>query len=648
MNLFDHIKNVLAANEAFCKDGQLFKNAVVEAGLKLDPALLNLLLKDEKAKKHFFSDVEGVAVFDKVKFQKFVSNKQFLPDSFTAYKNKIGLTANGEYLTEANEVVLDFPYKDCVLEGGQTKEDQKRQEIFWNETLAPDEIDRLFEPKVLTKWKRYDKDGEYEVKKLDKTDNLIIKGNNLLALHSLLPIYKGKVKLIYIDPPFNTGTDSFQYNDSFNHSTWLTFMRNRLDVAKEFLSKDGLIFINVDDIEEAYLKVLCDSIFGTDNFLNVISVKSSTPSGTKTAHKDKTIIKQKDLILVYRKTKAAKLNPQYTVRDKWDKHYSLFLEKNENNEFILSKLIDKLLAQEVVNKKIGLDKLNIDNKVFKKFYLENADKICRLQSHKNKEADKLSRDKGKIVFEHIKDGESKGLYYNGQVITPLQQGIHNVYLNQRFVDDLGMLLCDFWWDIDYQNTQNEGGVSFPTAKKPEVLLSRIIEMCTDQNDIVLDYHLGSGTTSAVALKSGRRFIGIEQLDYGKNDSVQRLKNVIEGEQSGVSKAYNWQGGGSFVYAELAKDNAAYLDAIQAAKDSKALSNLWDEIKDKPFISYKVNPQDIDNSKQAFEALTLDDQKKLLISLLDKNQLYVNYNDIEDADHGISKEDKVLNQQFYSL
>ena len=197
MNLFDHIKNVLSANESYCKDGQLFKNAVVEAGLKLDSDLLKLLLKDEKAKKHFFSDVhieqgrnvEGVAVFDKVKFQKFVSNKEFLPDSFTAYKNKIGLTANGEYLTEANEVVLDFPYKDCVLEGGQTKEDQKRQEIFWNETLAPDEIDRLFEPKVLTNWKRYDKDGEHKVQQLDKTDNLIIKGNNLLALHSLNYVY---------------------------------------------------------------------------------------------------------------------------------------------------------------------------------------------------------------------------------------------------------------------------------------------------------------------------------------------------------------------------------------------------------------------------------------------------------------------------
>lgn len=515
MTLFDHIKSVLEQNEIFCKDGNLFKNKVVEAGLKLDPVLLKLLLKDDKAKKHFFTEVDDIAVFDKAKFQKFISNKQFLPDSYTAFKNKIGLTANGEYLTEANEVVLDFPYKDCVLEGGQTKEDQKRQEIFWNETLAPDEIDRLFEPKVFTNWKRIDSKGIDEAYDISENDSLLLKGNNLLVLHSLLPKYKGKVKLIYIDPPFNTGNDSFQYNDRFNHSTWLTFMLNRLTVAKEYLSNDGAIFINVDDIEEGYLKVLCDSVFGRENFVNVITVKSSTPSGTKTAHKDKTIIKQKDLILVYRKSKATKFNPQYTVREKWDKHYSLFLDKDENGNYILRRLTDVLIERKIIPTKVSLDRLDLDDKVFKEFYLSNADKICRLQSHKNKEADKISRKLKDQIYEHIIDNVPYGLYYNGQVVTPLKQGIHKVYKNQSFSDDLGMLLCDFWWDIDYQNTQNEGAVSFPTAKKPEALIARIINLVTEEGDVVLDYHLGSGTTAAVAHKMNRRFIGIEQLDYGE-------------------------------------------------------------------------------------------------------------------------------------
>ena len=173
-------------------------------------------------------------------------------------------------------------------------------------------------------------------------------------------------------------------------------------------------------------------------------------------------------------------------------------------------------------------------------------------------------------------------------------------------------------------------------------------MCTDENDIVCDFFLGSGTSAAVSHKINRQYIGIEQLDYGDNDSTARLKNVISGENVALSDLINWQGGGSFIYAELTKDNAAYVERIQSAEDNNTLLALWDEIKDKPFISYNVNPQDIDSSIDAFQDLSLDAQKKLLISLLDKNLLYVNYNDIGDTDHGISKEDKALNQQFYSL
>lgn len=186
MNLLEHVKELLGKDSRFCKDGKFFKNRIVEATLRLDRDLIKLLLNDTRTKRSFFEEVSSVFVFDKIKFQKFVSNKEFLPDSYTAFKNKIGLTVKKEYLTETNEVVLDFPYKDCVLEGGQTKEDDRRDEKFWNETLAPDEIDRMFEPKVLTNWKRYDRNGEHEVKSISKEDNIIIKGNNLVALHSLM------------------------------------------------------------------------------------------------------------------------------------------------------------------------------------------------------------------------------------------------------------------------------------------------------------------------------------------------------------------------------------------------------------------------------------------------------------------------------
>lgn len=650
-NLQNELIDLLKHEDNLVIDGHLNKNKIVELALKVESQLISLLIKNDTFKKHFFQEVANVLVFDKIKFQRFVNNKSFLPDSYTAFKNKIGLITNDDdldnFISTSNEVVLAWPHKDCVLEGGQTREDRKRNEIFWNETLAPDSVDRLLDAKALTNFKKFDKEGEHKVTELKGNENLILKGNNLLALSSLLKTHRGEIKLIYIDPPFNTGNDSFQYNDTFNHSTWLTFMKNRLLIARQLLKEDGLIFINLDAIEDAYAKVLCDELFGASNFVNVIAVKSSTPSGTKTAHKDKTIIKQKDLILVYRKSSAATLNPQYTVRDNWDKHYSLYLKKDSDNNYYLENLIDVLIDNNIISEKIALDKLDLSNKSFKKFYLQNSEFICRLQSHKNIEADKISRQMGNIVYEHFKDGKSNGLYYNGQVITPLKQGIKKVYLNQKFTEDLGMLLCDFWWDIDFQNTQNEGGVSFPTAKKPELLISRIIELSTNENDIVLDYHLGSGTTAAVAMKSKRRYIGIEQMDYGENDSVKRLQNVINAEQSGVSKAYNWQGGGSFIYAELMQFNQWYIDLIQIAETKEQLINIWNEMQDTAFLSYQFDKNTFNERLNAFKTAPIEDMKQYLLEVLDKNQLYVNYSEINDETFKVTQEDKELNKQFYS-
>ena len=241
------LEQILETSEAFLVEGVLNKNKLAELARQYNPELLNVLLGNEKIAQQFFTKLQdGVLVFKKDVFLQFLNNKEFLPDSFTAYKTKIGLgTADGNYLSENKEVVLNFPYKDCVLEGGQTKDDTKRQEIFFNEILAPAEINRLLDDKVLSNFKRYDKDGEQEVEELKDTDNLIIKGNNLLALHSLKKRFGGQVKLIYIDPPYNTGSDSFGYNDNFNRSTWLTFMKNRLTIAKDLLRTDGVIIVQI-------------------------------------------------------------------------------------------------------------------------------------------------------------------------------------------------------------------------------------------------------------------------------------------------------------------------------------------------------------------------------------------------------------------
>ena len=299
-NLFIELENLLRMESTYCtEDGVLLKNAIVEAALALRPKLIAKLLTHDGLKRNFFTEVEGVLVFDKVKFQKFVMNKRFLPDSYTSFKNKVGLTnEDGDFLSESREVVLSWPYKDCVLEGGQTKEDAKRNEVFWNEILAPDEINRLTEPKVLTNFKRYDVDGEHEVDRISMDDNLIIKGNNLLALHSLKKKYAGKVKLIYIDPPYNTGNDSFGYNDSFNHSTWLTFMRNRLQLAYDLLSEDGSLYVQLDWNEVHYCKLLLDEIFGRGHFRNEIIWCYNGPGSPKM----KQLNRKHDTILCYSKS----------------------------------------------------------------------------------------------------------------------------------------------------------------------------------------------------------------------------------------------------------------------------------------------------------------------------------------------------------
>jgi len=274
-------KNLVAflssKKEYLTENNILNATKVSQLAREYDAELLGFLRSDEDIKKEFFVDVaDGVAVFKLDSFLFFINNREFLLDSFTAYKNKIGLAIGKDsYLADNGDVVLNWAYKDCVLEGGQSKDDQKRNEVFFNEILAPEQINRLLDDKVFVNFKRYDKDGKHEVKELKENDNLIIRGNNLVVLHSLKKRFAGKVKLIYIDPPYNTGSDSFGYNDRFNHSTWLTFMKNRLEVAKDLLKDDGVIFVQCDDNEQAYLKVLMDEIFGRENFVaNIVWQKN--------------------------------------------------------------------------------------------------------------------------------------------------------------------------------------------------------------------------------------------------------------------------------------------------------------------------------------------------------------------------------------
>ena len=376
-SLYDRLGELLKTKEEYrSEDGDLLKAKVYSDIMTMDRNLISLLLSDEKVKEAFFLKVEDTLVFDKQKFAWIIDSKEFLPDSYTAYTNKIGLTSDGEFISQRKDVVLDFPYKDCVLEGGQDKDDQKRKEIFYNETLASGEIRRMLDPKVFTKAKRYTKDGVEENISFDKKDNLIIKGNNLIALSSLLERYEGQVKCIYIDPPYNTGSDSFGYNDSFNHSTWLTFMKNRLELAKRLLSEDGAIFVQCNDKEHAYLKVLMDEIFGMDNFLNSMAIKMSEATSNKMAHANKRLPKIKEYILFYKKRDISiNVDNILIPIDEWGVNYKTVISGINDDE--VNKLREFLKLENANNKdilKFNDIARNIHMKSFDE-YVENWDKL---------------------------------------------------------------------------------------------------------------------------------------------------------------------------------------------------------------------------------------------------------------------------------
>ncbi len=325
MKIFQIIENQLKKEpNYFTDEGKLKKWVVINKAQNFDEDLIGLLLDNEETKKLLFKEIKGALVFNQSYFIEFLEQKNYLNDSYTKFKNKVGLTIDGKYLNQRNEVALVWPYKDCVLEGGQTKEEHKRDEIFFNEILAQDEITQLLEPKVLTNAKVYDKDGEQKFTKFNRDengtikDNLIIKGNNLLALHSLKKEFEGKVKLIYIDPPYNTGNDTFTYNDSFNQSSWLTFMKNRLEIAKNLLASDGSIYVQLDFHQVHYLKILMDHVFGINNFQREIIWRIGWLSGYKT--KDNNWIRNHDSILFYSKDeKKLKFIKNYIQKNEFKK-----------------------------------------------------------------------------------------------------------------------------------------------------------------------------------------------------------------------------------------------------------------------------------------------------------------------------------------
>lgn len=667
-NIFDTVADLLLTNNKYkAEDGKLLKAVVYSDVMAMSDDLLTLLLSNEDVKETFFKDVQGTLVFDKQKFAWFMESKEFLPDSYTSYTNKIGLTHNGNFISQTNDVVLDFPYKDCVLEGGQDKDDQKRSEIFYNETIASDEISRMLAPKVFTNAKRYTAVGEKDlIGELDpdtihveeKTgitfnddDNLIIKGNNLIALASILKRYEGKVKCIYIDPPYNTGNDSFNYNDSFNHSTWLTFMKNRLDLAKKLLREDGVILVSIDEKQQAYLKVLMDEIFGDENLLEVFHMQVRYTNKSLNEKDDFQPVMEYVLAYAFNK-KIFKPNKPYKVYNlnkfEWQINE---LAKGEQIE-IGGKKVTIFKAGEYEIRKIkpnlnGLKETWASGSVLTG---NTSGKFFDQYISKRKNTDGL-----KVLYKVNGIGDD-GIGYRYFTGPQKEQSIRGKFysgvpLDKREALEHGESIKYYpivnYYDYspDFGNIRHEGGVSFNAGKKPELMLKMLFDFSTNKGDLILDFHIGSGSSCAAAHKMNRRYIGIEQMDYIEEKSVNRLKSVICGDTTGISKAQNWHGGGSFVYCELKEDANTLITTIQNATEDTIESVKASIYTDERIVPY-LTKQELADADKDFENLTLDEKKQALIKLVDKNKLYVNASDMDDESYHVSDDDKKFTKSFY--
>ena len=644
------------------QNGKLIKRAVIDRAWRTDPKLVRLLLSDPEVKAKFFDKIGGALVFNAKTLIDYISNKKFLGDSWTRFRNKIGLNIDGKFLRERGEVSLVWPYKDCVLEGGQTKEEETRKEIFFNEILAHDEINRLFDPKVLTGWKRHTAKGAEAVSaiKRDKSgtirENLIIKGNNLLALHTLKQQFQGKVKLIYIDPPYNTGgaANTFLYNNNFNHSAWLTFMKNRLEMSKNLLSKDGFAIIAIDHEELLYVGMLADEIFSRRNRIGIISVETN-PRGRSDATFFAT---SSEFFLVYAKDKD--LASIYSL-PLTDEQIKLFGQKDNISDY-----------RWLPFRRSGSNSTPKarPNLFYSIFYSETSGYIGLKQKKGAKEIFPLDSNGNKRVWRQSKISFLQAVK-QGDIKIKKRAKDYTVYLKDRIKE--GRKPKTIWtapkYDASSHGTQvlkkifNERNIfSYPKSK---YLMKDIIKITTKKKDLILDFFAGSGTTAEAVLelnqedKGSRKFILCEQMDYVQNVTVQRVlyaiknqnkegrralepdkdhgqtsafepdqlfldqnsrkarqagfeisrKEGVQSEQAdssinGKSNNQNTASAGktenqtndgkenetSFIYCELMKYNEAFMDRIQGAKSSKELIALWKDIAENSFLNWYVNPE----------------------------------------------------------
>lgn len=628
------IKEVLEQfGENYFIDGQLNKHKVIQDLDAYDKDLLSALIENETIKENFTITINGHIVLQTNKLIDLFEADEYWQDSYTKYSKKIGLTAGGKFIDESTDVVLDFPYKDTILKASMSKEDTDQDDLrpdepFLNEVIANEEIDVLLDKKILVNAKKYsENDIEKDVSKYNG-ENLLIKGNNLLVLHTIKHLFRNSIDVIYIDPPYNvpSSNNTFIYNNNFNRSSWLVFMKNRLEVAKELLRKeDGVLIIAIDDNEVNYLGVLLDEMFN-EHEIHMITVVHN-PRGVQGTNfsycheylyfvfpKGKKIIE--DRILEDEEIELSNLR-------NWGGESRRSDGKNTFYPILVDINTEEIIGfGNVVEDDVHPNQTEI---------IENIAYVYPIDKHGVERKWRYARDTIEEVKEmlhvikksenryEIMIGKNFGKYKTVWKSPKYDSSVHGKQLLNKLVPN-----ADF---------------TFP--KSVYAVYDALYAVIKNRkNAKVLDFFSGSGTTAhAVQMlnkldNGNRKYIMIEQMPYIKTIQIPRLRAKDDNKKND-----------EFIYVELMEKNQGFLKAIRDAQTPADLRKVFNFMLEEAEIDFRV---DLEKVRDTLHELSLEDQKKTLFKIIDKNQLYYNYSEIDDKNVRdlISDHDYAFNKSFY--
>lgn len=639
--IFDELKRALVSFDDKYFVGEDLNRSKLTVDLRnYDDALLSKLFEVDFIKQHFIKEVAGQRLFQIEQLEEAVLYNDYWDTSYTKYENRVGLASKGKFLQDSEDVVLDFPFKDGVLTASMTKEDNEDgyDDAFLNEVIEKDEIDRLFDKKVFVNVKRFgDNQAVQNSAEVDNgivsfdvdKDNLVIKGNNLLALHTIQEIYANSLDCIYIDPPYNvpSSNNSFTYNNKFNHSTWLTFMKNRLEVAKTLLrTEDGVLIVAIDENEVNYLGVLLDEIFDEcEKHLITVVHNPRGVQGTNFSYSNEF------LYFVFPKGKKLIENRRLS-----DEEISLSNLRNWGGESLRGDGKNTFFPILVQDEKIlGFGDVSEDDFHPKK--TEIIDGISYVYPIDPKGIERKWR-YARQTIDDIKDMLYPKLKADGS---------YEIMLGKNFGQYKTV------WQSNLYDSSVHGkqllnklvpNAPFSFPKSVYAVKDALYAVVKNRkNAKVLDFFGGSGTTAhAVQMLNkeddGQRvFITIEQMNYINTVLVPRLLADDDNKKND-----------GFIYAEMFPKNLGYLQDVIHSKDLETLKSVYNRMlsgndTDEPAdIAFRADLSKID-WLQGF-----DENKRLLVKLLDKNGLYYNFSEIEDKNVRdlISDEDYTFNKNFY--